>query len=364
VEIVKPRIEDSTSEDEGNTTETGDDEGLLNSVKLSSFDDNKRRYRGRKRNGGGGDDDDTQILLRTGSEPKVSKSPPQKPKPDLKPEIRPIRVPIKVEPKTFFANERTLLQWLNAIVLLATVSIALIGLGNNPARISGVILLPIAIFFALYALVMYHFRRTSIRDHKPTSTYDDKFGPYAIVFVFVLATVASAVVPLVHNDAPPMDYNKAYYPFYPASLPFSPSEAVLTAPLPVTLFMNRTTGLASFRDYLNTLATSQRFYFDGLSTKEKLLSVTKYIAPDQQNISDYFSLTRIDDGVETDTIFKIYSNTPEFRTFLPPQKRPDFQGKDSYGLSMTCKDTQFYHSTVLYNIPKIDSFGDLVYYIN
>jgi uncharacterized membrane protein YidH (DUF202 family) len=31
--------------------------------------------------------------------------------------------PVKVEPKTFFANERTFIQWLSAALLLFTVSV-------------------------------------------------------------------------------------------------------------------------------------------------------------------------------------------------------------------------------------------------
>ena len=45
-------------------------------------------------------------------------------------------VPIKVEPKTFFANERTLLQWLSMSILLLFMSLALLSLDAAPARAS------------------------------------------------------------------------------------------------------------------------------------------------------------------------------------------------------------------------------------
>ena len=35
------------------------------------------------------------------------------------------KVPVKVEPKVFFANERTFLAWLNMAVTLASISIAI-----------------------------------------------------------------------------------------------------------------------------------------------------------------------------------------------------------------------------------------------
>ena len=43
-------------------------------------------------------------------------------------------VPVKVEPKTFFANERTLLQWLSMSILLLFMSLALLSLDAAQAR--------------------------------------------------------------------------------------------------------------------------------------------------------------------------------------------------------------------------------------
>jgi hypothetical protein len=33
-------------------------------------------------------------------------------------QIKPRKMPVKLEPKTFFANERTLLKWINSAVML------------------------------------------------------------------------------------------------------------------------------------------------------------------------------------------------------------------------------------------------------
>lgn len=41
-------------------------------------------------------------------------------------EIKPRKIPIKVEPKVFFANERTFLAWLHMSVTLASISIAIV----------------------------------------------------------------------------------------------------------------------------------------------------------------------------------------------------------------------------------------------
>ena len=39
---------------------------------------------------------------------------------------KPRKVPIKVEPKVFFANERTFLAWLNMSVTLSSIAVAIL----------------------------------------------------------------------------------------------------------------------------------------------------------------------------------------------------------------------------------------------
>jgi len=85
----------------------------------------------------------------------------------------------------------------------------------------------------------------------------------------------------------------------------------------------------------------------------------------QKNISSYWSLTGIDIGSdESETQFSLYSTIPQFRTLPTPQVRPDKIGRDFYQLSLTCKDYLFYHRTIVYNMPPVDSFGTLDSYIS
>lgn len=57
----------------------------------------------------------------------------------------------KVEPKTYFANERTFIQWMSAAILIATFSSAIMTI-NDTARIAGTLFVPVAFFFMFYAL--------------------------------------------------------------------------------------------------------------------------------------------------------------------------------------------------------------------
>ena len=64
--------------------------------------------------------------------------------------------PIQVEPKIFFANERTFLAWLHISVLLAGTSIAIIALTKSKSMYSatyGILILPVAITFLVYAMI-------------------------------------------------------------------------------------------------------------------------------------------------------------------------------------------------------------------
>ena len=63
----------------------------------------------------------------------------------------------KVEPKTFLANERTFLAWLDMSVTLAAISVAILSMSeiNKSSLLYGIILLPVAIGFSIYSLTLY-----------------------------------------------------------------------------------------------------------------------------------------------------------------------------------------------------------------
>lgn len=55
----------------------------------------------------------------------------------------------------------------------------LIGIGNE-ALIAGIVVVPLAICFALYALARYQWRAHHLRQHK-ASGYDDRVGPICLM---------------------------------------------------------------------------------------------------------------------------------------------------------------------------------------
>lgn len=97
-----------------------------------------------------------------------------------------IAIPVRVEPKVFFANERTFLSWVQFAIFLGGIGTALLGLGSGKASFSGLVLIFVAIVFSFYALYLYLWRARMIRKRDP-GPYDDIYGPAVLVCVFLAA---------------------------------------------------------------------------------------------------------------------------------------------------------------------------------
>ncbi|KAG0212356.1 vacuolar transporter chaperone [Mortierella sp. GBA30] len=98
-----------------------------------------------------------------------------------------IALPIRIEPKVFFANERTFLSWLNFTVLLGSLAVGLLNFGDRIGRISAGVFTFVAMVVMFYALVTFHWRADRIRKREP-GPYDDRFGP-TVLCVFILGAI-------------------------------------------------------------------------------------------------------------------------------------------------------------------------------
>lgn len=99
-------------------------------------------------------------------------------------------VPVRIEPKVFFANERTFLSWLHFAIFIGGIGAALMGLGDKHAALSGVCFITVSIIFSVYSLYLYTWRAQRIREKHP-GPYDDHNGPVVLVAVFLSAMVTS-----------------------------------------------------------------------------------------------------------------------------------------------------------------------------
>ncbi|CAO3642199.1 unnamed protein product [Cunninghamella blakesleeana] len=98
-----------------------------------------------------------------------------------------IALPMRIEPKVFFANERTFLSWLHFTVVLGGLAIGLLNFGDKIGQISALIFTIIAMFVMLYSLYTFHWRANKIRN-RLNASYDDRFGP-SMLCVLLLAGV-------------------------------------------------------------------------------------------------------------------------------------------------------------------------------
>lgn len=104
----------------------------------------------------------------------------------------------KVEPKVFFANERTFLSWLNMAVFMSSMSIAVMAFAsNNASSIAfALILMPMALLFIGYALNTYLNRGTKI-SNRNAERWDDPFGPPLLAGLLAIALTAIFIVKIV-----------------------------------------------------------------------------------------------------------------------------------------------------------------------
>lgn len=116
----------------------------------------------------------------------------------------------RVDPKTLFANERTMLQWLNMAVLLVFTSLALLAASTaviasgstttntkavaGGAQLCGAILAPAAVVVMFYAMWQYYWRISRITDPDEDARFEDKFGPLVLVAMIIIVCSVAIVI--------------------------------------------------------------------------------------------------------------------------------------------------------------------------
>lgn len=99
-----------------------------------------------------------------------------------------IHVPVRVEPKVFFAAERTFLSWLEFSIILGSIAATLLNFGDNVSLASAWAFTVVACLSLLYSMGLYLWRSDMIRKRRAV-TYHDKWGP-SILCVGLFAAVA------------------------------------------------------------------------------------------------------------------------------------------------------------------------------
>lgn len=109
---------------------------------------------------------------------------------DLKvPKGKRICVPVRVEPKVYFANERTFLSWIEIGILLGAMAATLLNYGNKLAKQAALMFFFVAVGTITYSIGIYIYRLRAIRERKAIR-YDDPYGP-AVICVSLAAAVGT-----------------------------------------------------------------------------------------------------------------------------------------------------------------------------
>eukprot|EP00531_Pseudo-nitzschia_arenysensis_P011300 CAMPEP_0116141732 /NCGR_PEP_ID=MMETSP0329-20121206/14534_1 /TAXON_ID=697910 /ORGANISM="Pseudo-nitzschia arenysensis, Strain B593" /LENGTH=214 /DNA_ID=CAMNT_0003636925 /DNA_START=46 /DNA_END=690 /DNA_ORIENTATION=+ len=117
--------------------------------------------------------------------------------------VKPRKAPIKIEPKVFFSNERTFLAWMHVSVILAGASVAILALSdyeNISKQLYGLIMLPVAVSFLVYAMYQYIKRSYMIR-HKLPGPYEDTVGPVVLSVMLMISITAQFAIKLVSSTS-------------------------------------------------------------------------------------------------------------------------------------------------------------------
>ncbi|GMM31589.1 Vtc4 protein [Martiniozyma asiatica (nom. inval.)] len=103
-----------------------------------------------------------------------------------------IAVPVRVEPKVYFATERTYLSWLTKSLIFGATAHTLMNYGDLVSIITASCFYLTAILTILYSTGMYIWRVMSIRNKKAVR-YDDQLGPRLICGALAISVAVSFV---------------------------------------------------------------------------------------------------------------------------------------------------------------------------
>ncbi|EJD06520.1 SPX-domain-containing protein [Fomitiporia mediterranea MF3/22] len=107
---------------------------------------------------------------------------------------RRIAVPVRIEPKVYFASERTFLTWLQFGVLIGGISAALLNF-VPPDDTRGLIAASLFTFAALlaiaYSCTIFVYRAIKLRKRHAEGLYYDKWGPSVLCFVLGAALLTN-----------------------------------------------------------------------------------------------------------------------------------------------------------------------------
>ncbi|KXS16853.1 SPX-domain-containing protein [Gonapodya prolifera JEL478] len=91
-----------------------------------------------------------------------------------------VAIPVRIEPKVYFANERTLLDWLSFSTVIGGLALGLLNFADPIGQTMGMLFTVVTLGIMWYAVGIYMWRLKKIQSRDP-SPYDDRMGPALLV---------------------------------------------------------------------------------------------------------------------------------------------------------------------------------------
>ena len=102
---------------------------------------------------------------------------------------------MRVEPKVYFAAERTFLSWLEFSIFISTIAATLLNFGTDKITLASAISFTVlSVMALLYSFILYTWRVDKIRKHRDVKhVYYEKWGPTILcigLFVSVILNIS------------------------------------------------------------------------------------------------------------------------------------------------------------------------------
>ncbi|KAJ2918482.1 hypothetical protein MD484_g1970, partial [Candolleomyces efflorescens] len=108
-----------------------------------------------------------------------------------------IAVPVRIEPKVYFAAERTFLKWLNNAVFIGTIATTLLNFvpaNDTRGLISAAFFTLCSLLAIAYSAGIFLFRSYRMRERSAEGIYYDKYGPTVLCIVFFLSVATNVAL--------------------------------------------------------------------------------------------------------------------------------------------------------------------------
>ncbi|KAK6340511.1 vacuolar transporter chaperone [Orbilia brochopaga] len=109
-----------------------------------------------------------------------------------------IFVPVRIEPKVYFANERTFLSWLEFSIYISTIAATLLNFGDKRTRYASLGFMLLAILSLFYSMAMFVWRHQKMRRRR-AARYHDAWGPTALCLLMIVCVAVNFGIKSVHG---------------------------------------------------------------------------------------------------------------------------------------------------------------------